>query len=103
MFTYWVYSVDVIARVYLSRQAMKELRTVPRHIALKLMAWVEAVETEGLEEVRKVPGYHDEPLSGPRRGERSIRLSRAYRAIYRVAQDGFGEIVKVDEVSKHGY
>ena len=51
-------------------------------MADKLLAWVGNVEAKGLEEVRKLPGYHDEPLKGQRQGQRSIRLSRAYRAIY---------------------
>ena len=34
-----------------------------------------------------VPGYHDEPLKGHRAGQRSIRLSRAYRAIYEIKED----------------
>ena len=28
------------------------------------MIWVAAVELDGVEEVRKVPGYHDEPYDG---------------------------------------
>ncbi len=76
---------------------------MPRHVAVKLQAWVEMVETQSLEEARKIPGYHDEPLFGKRRGQRSIRLSRSYRALYEVHDDGVGEIVSVEEVSKHGY
>jgi len=34
---------------------------------------------------------------------RSIRLSRAYRAMYRLVRDGDSELVRVEEVSKHGY
>ncbi len=41
----------------------------------------------GLSEVRKVPGYHDEPLKGQRKGQRSIRLSRSYRAIYVIEEE----------------
>jgi proteic killer suppression protein len=40
------------------------------------------VEEQGIEEAREIPGYHDEPLRGEREGQRSVRLSRAYRAIY---------------------
>jgi hypothetical protein len=40
------------------------------------------MEHEGLEAVQKVPGYRDAPLGGDRNGQRSIRLSRAYRAFY---------------------
>lgn len=80
----------------------KQLRSVPRHVAIKLGAWVADVADRGLEEVRKVPGFHDEPLKGSRAGQRSIRLSRAYRAIYVINNDG-AEFVSVEEVSKHGY
>ncbi len=35
------------------------------------------------------------------RGQRSIRLSRSYRAIYEIHEDGVSELVSVEEVSKH--
>ncbi|MDO8520465.1 MAG: hypothetical protein Q7T11_09960 [Deltaproteobacteria bacterium] len=59
-------------------------------------------EKKGLDEVRKVPGYHDEPLHGDRKGQRSIRLSLHYRAVY-VIRNGTIEFVEVQEVTKHGY
>jgi len=93
---------EVITRVVLSTRARKQILSVPQHVALKLAAWVEAVETAGLETVRKVPGYHDEPLKGSRRGQRSIRLSLAYRAIYTIRNEQL-EFVSVEEVSKHDY
>ena len=92
----------MITRVRLSRRAQKDLMTVPSHVAIKLGAWVEDVFVRGLEEVRKVPGYHDEPLQGRRAGQRSIRLSRAYRAIYEIQTDAV-EFVSVEEVTKHVY
>lgn len=52
--------------------------------------------------IRKIPGYHDEPLKGDRSGQRSIRLSRAYRAIYEIKADA-AQFVSVEEVSKHEY
>lgn len=61
------------------------------------------VERVGLAEVRKLSGYHDEPLKGTRKGQRSIRLNRAYRAIYIEHKDGKIQIVEVIEVSKHEY
>jgi proteic killer suppression protein len=67
------------------------------------MAWVDAVESEGLPEVRKTPGFHDEPLQGRRMGQRSIRLSKAYRAIYRCIEGGAIELILVEEVNKHEY
>lgn len=86
----------------MSTRAEREASKVPAHIRQKLLGWIDAVERDGLEEVRKVPGYHDEPLKGDRKGQRSIRLSKAYRAIYIVVR---GEVtfVSVEEVSKHDY
>jgi len=70
----------VIRTVVLSKRAQKDIMTVPDHIVAKLQGWVLDVEYRGLEEVRKVPSYHDEPLKGPLKGLRSIRLSLSYRA-----------------------
>ena len=75
---------------------------VPRYIATKLQIWVDDIEENGLEEVRKIPGYHDEPLQGERRGERSVRLSISYRAIYTEQFDEI-EFIRIEEVNKHGY
>ena len=93
----------MIYDVVLSRSARKDLRSVPRHVATKLLFWVELVQRSGLEEARKQPGFHDEALRGQRSGQRSIRLSRAYRAIYVIRQDRALEFVSVEEVNKHAY
>lgn len=93
----------IVFKVILTKQAKKDLITLPSYIVRKLLAWVDDVENSGLSEVRKVPGYHDEPLKGDRAGQRSIRLNKAYRAIYVIDQDGKIEIVKVLEVNKHEY
>jgi proteic killer suppression protein len=93
----------MITRVMLSRRAQRDVRRLPGHIADKLATWVQAVTARGLEEVRKVPGYHDEPLRGERAGQRSIRLSLHYRAIYELQKDGRVEFVSVEEVNKHAY
>ena len=90
-------------KVVISRRAEKQLRKTPRHVVLKLLAWVDQVETEGIRRARRVPGFHDEPLKGERKGQRSIRLSKAYRAIYVEVSEGTFEFVSVEEVSKHDY
>ena len=92
----------MILRVEITKLAEKQLRKMPQHIKDNLIIWVMAVEQDGLEEVRKVPGYHDEPLKGDRAGQRSIRLSRAYRAIYEIKEDT-AKFVSVEEVNKHDY
>ncbi len=86
----------------LSRQADKDLKKVPLHIAIKLQAWIDEVGHKGLSEVRKIPGYHDEPLKGDRKGQRSIRLNIAYRAIYFIKNEVIS-FVEIQEVNKHDY
>lgn len=103
IYTPVVYDAVVIRSVRLSRRAEKDLERVPGHIVLKLQGWVEAVKYEGLERVRRIPGYHDEPLEGIWRGHRSIRLNRAYRAIYRITAEGSLELVYVERITKHEY
>jgi proteic killer suppression protein len=93
----------MIRRVEITRRAEKQVRRLPLHVGEKLLHWVYLVTEIGLEEVRKIPGFHDEPLVGRRRGMRSIRLSRGYRAMYRLVREGDAEAVSVEEVSKHVY
>jgi proteic killer suppression protein len=81
----------------------KDLRKLPEFIVNKLRKWARDVELIGLEAVRKIPGYHDELLKGQRQGQRSIRLSRGYRAIYSVSQEKEVRIILVEEVHKHDY
>lgn len=82
---------------------IKELRKLPQFIVRKLNKWAHDVEKLGIGEVRKIPGYHDEPLHGQRKGQRSIRLSKAYRAIYIEYEEGQIKIISVEEVTKHEY
>jgi proteic killer suppression protein len=93
----------LIKFVRISASARKDLGSVAYFIVDKLLAWVKRIEQVGIEEVRKVKGYHDEPLHGKRLGQRCIRLSRAYRAIYLIKRDGSVEFVNVEEVNKHDY
>ncbi len=92
-----------IKKVIISGSAKKDLRKVPMFIVRKLLTWVDAVEKEGLEEVRKCGGYHDEPLFGKRRGQHSIRLSKSYRAIYTIRNQYREAFINIEEVSKHDY
>ena len=88
-------------QVVLHRKAEKQLKKVPAYIKINFQIWVKDVESNGIISTRTVPGYHDEPLKGQRSGQRSIRLSKAYRAIY-IEHDG-NIIIEVIEVNKHEY
>jgi proteic killer suppression protein len=46
----------------------KLLFKIPNYIRDKFYAWIFAVKRMGLSEVRKLSGYHDEPLKGSRQG-----------------------------------
>ena len=83
--------------------AEKQLARVPAYIREHVRYWAISVEELGIKEVRKLPGYHDEPLRGDRKGQRSIRLNRSYRLIY--VEDTAGEIIVISvlEVNKHDY
>ena len=86
-----------------SKKVAKQLDALPDQIVRKFYAWVSVVQLSGLRETRKSPGFHDEPLKGDRRGQRSVRLNRAYRAIYVETSNGNVELVEVIEVNKHAY
>jgi len=88
-------------QVIINKKAQKQLKKLPGYIVRKLQKWAEDVEKFGIEEIRVIPGYHDEPLKGERSGQRSIRLSKAYRAFY-IEHDGT-IIIEVIEVNKHDY
>ncbi len=64
-------------KVVLGKGVTKQLDKLPDHIVRKFYAWVTVIELVGLNEVRKKPGFHDEPLKGRRKGQRSIRLNVA--------------------------
>lgn len=92
-----------IYEVKLSENVEKHLKKAPQHILVKLLAWIDDIGIRGIREARKTPGYHDEPLKGKRLGQRSIRLSKAYRAIYIVDESNKIAFIKVIEVNKHEY
>lgn len=92
-----------IYTVVWGRRVEKQLCRLPQHIQEKFLGWVELIKFQGVREIRKFPGFHDEPLKGARLGQRSIRLNQAYRAIYIETQDGSVECLEVIEVNKHEY
>lgn len=78
------------------------MRQAPHYITEKLLNWAQEVEIFGIQTVREQKGYHDELLKGKRFGERSIRLSRHWRAIYKQINNG-SIVIYVLEVTHHDY
>ena len=90
--------------VQLSRNAKKDLATIPTYIVKKLRTWIFSVSQNGIIEIRKISSYHDEPLKGNRLGQRSIRLNNSYRAIYEVKNNEIEiEYIEIQEVNNHEY
>ncbi len=87
--------------VILNKKAQKQIKKLPAYITSKLLIWAATVECDGIMETRKLSGYHDELLKGQRTGQRSIRLSKAYRAIYVEHDENI--VIEVIEVNKHDY
>lgn len=92
-----------VCSVTLTNNAIKDLSKVPFFVRNKLIFWISAVERIGIHEVRKRAGLHDEPLRGNRKGYRSIRLNKAYRAIYKEDSNRKLHIIWIMEVNKHAY
>ena len=90
-------------KVIFAKRLDKILKKLPLSILDRFEYWVVSIRTIGIRETRKRKGYHDEPLKGKRKGQRSIRLSKAWRAIYREEKDGTINLIIVEEISKHDY
>jgi proteic killer suppression protein len=95
--------MDKSCQVWLTKFAEKQLRKLPSHIVAAYHTWVKTVEIDGIRAVRKIAGYHDEPLKGDRKGQRSVRLSKAYRAIYEETESNNIVLIGVQELNKHEY
>ena len=90
-------------RVWITKFAEKQVRKLPRHIVAAYHTWVKTVELAGIRATRAFPGYHDEPLKGKRKGQRSVRLSKSYRVLYEETESGNIVLIGVIEVNKHEY
>ena len=90
-------------KIKVSNKASKQLKKVPKYIRIKFDYWCDLISEIGLRKSRKYKGFHDEPLKGERKGQRSVRLSKSYRAIYVEIDNNDYEIIEITEVNKHEY
>lgn len=90
--------------VILSPFVQKRIKKLPKYVQQTLRTWSTLIEEHGIHNMRRVPGYHDEPLKGQRKGQRSSRLSRDYRVIYEEQNCSLRVIyIFVVEANKHDY
>lgn len=92
----------MLCYIEFSHRVQKDLDKVPDYIRSKFYVWLKTIDEIGLERTRIISGFHDEPLKGKRSGQRSVRLNRAYRAIY-VLKNSKIKIIHILEVTKHDY
>ena len=64
--------------------------------------WKREIEEHGIEVIRQISGYHDEPLHGKLQGIRSVRLAKGYRVYYRIVGQR-PKVLVVEEVNNHDY
>ena len=95
--------MNIKCQVWLTKFAEKQLKKLPKNIVAAYYSWVKTVEIDGIRKTRTLPGYHDEPLKGDRKGQRSVRLNKAYRVIYEETESGNVILIGVQEVNKHEY
>ena len=92
----------MITKVVTTKKAKKGLADAPVQCRHKYAAWLIEVEKNGLDNVRKRPGWNDETLKGKRFGQRSIRLNNQWRAIYEIKEDTM-KFISIEEVTPHDY
>lgn len=89
--------------VHLSKEAKRNLNKTPLHISIKLNSWVNSLRVNGINYTRQLKGFHDEPLKGPKKGRRSIRLLLKWRAEYVLTISNNIEIVLIERIHPHAY
>ena len=93
----------MITHVEMKKSAQKEIEKAPVQVRRKFALWISSVRMICLEKTRKFPSYHDEPLHGQRKGQRSIRLNDQWRAFYIIKNDETVEFVEIQEITAHEY
>ncbi|MBL7545855.1 MAG: hypothetical protein JNL11_18705 [Bdellovibrionaceae bacterium] len=99
-----VKSVKLIDTIEIGHDAAKLIKNfrVPKAVLKNFDKWKDSVKKQGLLEVRKIPGYHDEPYEKVI-GARSFRLSDGWRVFYKIENQDGKEIISVFKISLHEY
>ena len=79
----------------------KVYRKLPIQVKKNYEYWKSLVVVNGPYVLRKFPGFHDEKLSGRRDDQRSSRLNKMFRVIYKVERERI--TVYVIEIIPHKY
>lgn len=83
------------------KRLSRKFTKIPIDVLKRYEKWKDIVSLSGPKGLREIKGFHDQALSGERRGQRSSRLGLQYRIIYQVR--GQEVIVEVIDVTAHDY
>ena len=95
---YTIYSMWLI---YEHNRVSKSLKYAPLDIQKRYEKWKDIVSISGPKGLKLIKGFHDEALTGERKGYRSSRLNIQYRVIFKVDADRI--FVQVEDVTPHDY
>jgi len=75
---------------------------LPTNVKEKFLDWEKAVQEKGLPEVKKIPGFHDEPVKSTP-GRHSVRMNQGYRVFYDTVEENGVIKIKVVDINMHKY
>ena len=87
--------------IYEHKKVFKNLKKAPVEIQKRYEKWKDIVFISGPESLKLIKGFHDDALTGNRKGFRSSRLNIQYRVIYKI--DSGHIFVQVEDVTPHDY
>lgn len=98
-------AVGAISKTFKIQQSHEVIKLIsknklPTQVKEKFLKWTAEVEAKGLEEVKKIPGYHDEPIKAFAGERRSVRLSDGFRACYESVLENGTMILKIITISQ---
>ena len=88
-------------RIEEHRRVDKQVASVPNEVLKRYEKWKDIALISGPPGLRLIKGFHDEALSGRRKGYRSSRLGLQWRVIYRVIPEEL--LFQVASITAHEY
>jgi mRNA-degrading endonuclease YafQ of YafQ-DinJ toxin-antitoxin module len=88
-------------RIEEHRRIDKQVDSAPEEILKRYEKWKDVASISGPPGLRLIRGFHDEALTGNRKGFRSSRLGLQWRVIYRVIPEKL--LFQVASITAHDY
>lgn len=88
-------------QVYEHRRVVRQLESLPIDLLKRYEKWKDIVSISGPQGLRLIKGFHDESLRGEWKGNRSSRLGKQFRVIYRIEKEQI--LVQVISITAHDY